>query len=117
MSLVTVLETLSATGAAELKLANVWSSSGRDVFRDGGSGEKVGMSGVVGLLWTYCSLSKERTLNPSLPEFISLPEFEFHSNTEVDTVLDLGELVRLSIGTKVCSNPGLSMTGMIRLWW
>ena len=90
--LVTVSVTLSATGAAELKLANVWSSSGRDVVRDGGFDEKVGMSGVAGLL---CSLSKERTLNPSLPEF------EFHSNTEVDTVLDLGELVRLSIGTKV----------------
>lgn len=62
------------------------------------------MSGVAGQLWT---LSKERTLNPSLPEF------EFHSNTEVDTVLDLGELVRLSIGTKVWSNPGLSTMGMI----
>ena len=65
------------------------------------------MSGVAGLLWTNCSLSKERTLNASLPEF------EFHSNTEVDTVLDLGELVRLSIGTKVWPNSGLSTMGMI----
>ena len=62
------------------------------------------MSGVAGQLWT---LSKERTLNPSLPEF------EFHSNTEVDTVLDLGELVRLSIGTKVWPNSELSTMGMI----
>jgi hypothetical protein len=104
--LVTVSVTLSATGAAELKLANVWSSSGRDVVWDGGLGEKVGMSGVAGQLSRYCS-SKERTLNPSLPEF------EFHSNTEVDTVLDLGELVRLSIGTKVWPNSGLSTMGMI----
>jgi hypothetical protein len=55
VSLVTVLVILSAMGAAELKLANVWSSSGRDVFGDGEFGEKVRMSGVAGLLWTYTS--------------------------------------------------------------
>jgi hypothetical protein len=98
---------LSVTGAAELKLANIGSWSERDVFGDEGFGERVGISGLGGLLWTYCSWSKERTLKPSLPEF------EFHSKTEADPVLDLGEPVRLSIGTKAWPNSGLSIMGMI----
>ena len=42
------------------------------------------------LLWTWSELKP------------SLPEFEFQSNTEADPVLNdrVGELVKLSIGTK-----------------
>lgn len=110
VSLVTVLLTLSTLGAADLMLANSRSISllGRYSLGDGGFGERgLGIRGVGGLLWKCCSLSKERRLRPSLLEF------EFHSNTEADPVLDLGELVRLSIGTKAWPKSGLSRMGIL----
>ena len=106
VSLVTVLLALSAMGAADVALGNNRScsfgdvGSGRHSF---GDGERGGILGVGGLLWEW---SRDRTLKPSLPEF------EFHSSTEADPVLDLGELVRLSIGTKERPKSGLSRIGI-----
>jgi hypothetical protein len=64
---------------------NIGLCSERDVFGDEGFGERVGISGLGGWLWT-CSWSKERTPNHSLHVVFKGPVLwtEKKTRTELD---------------------------------